>query len=46
MDGASYAQLVDMGAGGGVPCPVSVPYVLNEYALLTLVGGRTKISSI
>ena len=42
MDGASYAQLVDIGAEGGVPCSVPVPYVLNEYTLLTLVSGRTK----
>ena len=46
MDGSSYAQLVDMGAGGGVPCPVPVTYVLNEYTLLTLVSGRTKICSL
>ena len=46
VDGASYAQLVDIGAEGGVPCSVPVPYVLNEYALLTLVGGRTKICLI
>ena len=44
--GSSYAQLVDMGAASGVPCSVPVPYVLNEYTLLTLVNGRTKICLI